>query len=91
MDFGQVLYALKAGKKLAREGWNSGKGMWIVIQRGYPEGISINKNTADATGLPLGSNQKFLPYFMLKTADGAFVPWTPSQVDLLEEDWVFVD
>lgn len=31
LDFGLALYALRKGKKLAREGWN-GKGMWISLQ-----------------------------------------------------------
>lgn len=31
-DFGGALIAMKAGKRLAREGWN-GKGMWIEIQK----------------------------------------------------------
>lgn len=30
-DFGIALTALKAGKKVYREGWN-GKGMWIELQ-----------------------------------------------------------
>lgn len=30
-NFGEVLAALKQGKKAAREGWN-GKGMWIHLQ-----------------------------------------------------------
>ena len=32
MDFGKALEALKAGKKVAREGWN-GKEMWLGLQR----------------------------------------------------------
>jgi Protein of unknown function (DUF2829) len=30
-DFGKALKALKAGKKVARAGWN-GKGMWLNLQ-----------------------------------------------------------
>jgi hypothetical protein len=29
--FGGALYALKAGQKVSREGWN-GKGMWLALQ-----------------------------------------------------------
>lgn len=32
MDFGKAIEALKAGKKVARAGWN-GKGMWLELQR----------------------------------------------------------
>lgn len=88
-DFGDALYELRQGHKVAREGWN-GKGMWIALQKGYPDGVPINKNTADATGLPEGTVCKFLPYIMMKTADGPFVPWLASQTDLLAEDWTVV-
>ena len=61
------------GGKVARAGWN-GKGMFLVYQKGYPDGIPINKNTADATGIPQGTVCKFLPYIMMRTAQGDFVP-----------------
>jgi hypothetical protein len=87
MDFSEALRHVKAGKKIARSGWN-GKAMYVVYQKAYPQGIPINKNTADATGLPEGSVQKFLPYLMMRTADGSFVPWLISQTDALAEDWM---
>lgn len=31
MDFGDALNALRAGQRVAREGWN-GKGMWLELQ-----------------------------------------------------------
>jgi len=31
-DFGFAIKALKAGKKVARKGWN-GKGMWLELQK----------------------------------------------------------
>lgn len=86
MDFGEALKALKEGSLAAREGWN-GKGMWIALQKAYPQGIPINKNTAEATGLPEGEVHRFLPYLMMKTAQGDFVPWLASQTDILAEDW----
>jgi hypothetical protein len=86
MDIGNAIAAMKAGNKVARAGWN-GKGMWLAYQRGYPEGIAINSNTALATGIPEGTLCKFLPYVMMRTAQGDFVPWLCSQTDLLAEDW----
>ncbi len=35
MNFGKAIEALKAGKKVARTGWN-GKGMFVAYQKGYP-------------------------------------------------------
>jgi hypothetical protein len=88
-NFGWALENLHLGNKLARVGWN-GKDMFVVLQRGYPDGIPINKNTAEATGIAEGTVCRFLPYLMMKTADGAFVPWLASQTDILANDWIMV-
>lgn len=86
MDFGTALAFLKEGDRVARKGWN-GKGMYVVFQKGYPDGIAINKNTAEATGIPEGTVCMFRPYLMMRTVDGSFVPWVASQADILAEDW----
>lgn len=86
LNFGQALGHLKNGIRMSRKGWN-GKGMWLAYQAGYPDGIPINANTARATGLPEGTVCKFLPYIMMRTAGGEFVPWLASQTDVLAEDW----
>lgn len=87
---GRAVEVMKAyRKRVRRAGWN-GKGMYLVFQAGYPGGIPINKNTSEATGLPEGTVCKFLPYIMMCTADGTFVPWLCSQTDLLAEDWEIV-
>jgi hypothetical protein len=86
MDFSDALHAVKAGKKITREGWN-GPGQYVVHQKGYPDGIGINANTAEATGIEQGTVCVFRPYLMLRTADGSFVPWVPSISDVLADDW----
>lgn len=86
-NFGTALDALKSGQKVAREGWN-GKGMFLFLQPGYPSGIGANRNTAEALGVPEGTTVKVLPYIVMKTVDGALVPWLASQTDVLAEDWV---
>lgn len=86
MDFGQALAAVKDGKKITRAGWN-GHGMYVVYQPGYPDGIPINTNTANATGIPQGTVCRFRPYLMLRSVDGSFVPWVPSVSDVLADDW----
>lgn len=89
MDFGTALTALKQGNKVTRAGWN-GKGMYVVHQKGYPDGIPINGNTAEATGIKAGTVCRFRPYLMMLTVDRDFVPWVASQTDLLAEDWAVV-
>jgi hypothetical protein len=86
VDFGEALKMVKAGSHIARSGWN-GKGMFLVYQKGYPDGVPVNKNTAEALGVPEGTVAKFLPYLMMRTVDGSFVPWLASQTDILAEDW----
>jgi Protein of unknown function (DUF2829) len=86
VNFGQALDGLKLGSHIARDGWN-GRGMWLAYQPGYPDGIPINANTSKATRLPVGTVCKFLPYIMMRTVDGSFVPWLASQTDILADDW----
>ena len=77
MDFGQALHELKAGRKVARKGWN-GKGIFIKLQ--LPDQDS--KMTSpyiyiDTTGL-LTNNED---------APISLVPWLASQTDMLADDW----
>lgn len=88
-DFGVALRNLKDGFAVAREGWN-GKGMYITMKRGYPDGIEANAETCRAHNLPKGTIITYLPYLEMKTVTGAFVPWLASQTDILAEDWSIV-
>lgn len=90
MTFGIALELLKKGCKVAREGWN-GRGMFAVYQKGYPEGIPCNKQTAEAWGLDEGDLFKCNPYLQIKQADGSHSMWLPSVGDILAEDWVLVE
>lgn len=89
-DFGTALKNLKAGKAVARKGWN-GKGMFLTLQTGsivdgesmrnlpakrYYEGESVHINT----------------HIDMVAADGTYVVgWTASQADLIREDWYTVN
>ena len=86
MDFSDALANCKRGLKITRLGWN-GPDQFVVLQAGYPDGIAINANTAEATGLPEGTVCKFAPYLLMRNAQDVFVPWQASQGDLLAEDW----
>lgn len=86
MDFSEALHRVRAGAKITRTGWN-GAGQWVVYQPGYPQGIPINANTAQATGMPEGTVAVFRPYLMMHAADATFVPWVASTSDLLADDW----
>jgi hypothetical protein len=89
-DFGQALKALKEGKKVHRFGWN-GKNMFVVYQKGYPQGIPCNKQTAEAWGLKEGDLFKCDPYLQLQTSDGSHMMWTPNTRDCLADDWCVIE
>ena len=89
MDFGKALEALKAGKKVSRKGWN-GKGMFVVLQKGYPNEIPCNKQTAEAWGLKEGDLFKCEPYLQIKMVNGSHAMWSPSVNDCLADDWEIV-
>lgn len=81
-SFGEALDALRTGeiKGIAREGWN-GRGMFISI-------VDAGERAAR------GENGEVIPMarevLYLKTVRDGFVPWCPSQTDILADDWVVV-
>ena len=77
LTFGDAIHFLKAGKRVARHGWN-GSGLWLEMQR--PDAHS--KMTLPYIFMSYPDNAKNTP--------GARVPWLASQTDLLSEDWVEV-
>ncbi len=77
MNFGKALHELKAGRKVARSGWN-GKGIFIELQ--MPDENS--KMTSpyiyiNTTGLQTENED----------APKSLVPWLASQTDMLANDW----
>lgn len=88
-NFGEAVRNLKAGKKVARTGWN-GKGMFVVYQKAYPNGIPCNKQTAEAWGMDEGDLFRCEPYLQIKMVNGSHAMWVPSINDVLAEDWSLV-
>lgn len=89
MKFEKVLPLLKDGEKAFRLNWN-GKGQFVVFQKGYPEGIPCNKQTAEAWGMNEGDLFKVQPYMQIKTANGTHAMWVPSINDILADDWEII-
>ena len=90
LTFSEALEAVKAGKKITRQGWN-GKGLFVVYQKGYPDGIPCNKQTAEAWGMKEGELFKCDPYLQINTTDGSHAMWVPSIRDCLAEDWMILE
>ena len=89
MNFGLAIECMKMGFRVARHGWN-GKNMSVAYQKGYPDGIPCNKNTAEAWGMREGDLFKCRPYLQMRCADGTFQMWLASQSDILADDWHIV-
>jgi hypothetical protein len=89
MAFGLAVEAMKKGFKVARTGWN-GKGMFVVYQKGYPQGNPCNKQTAAAWGMNEGDLFICQPYLQIKNVDGSHSMWVPSINDTLAEDWMII-
>ena len=81
---------LKGGLKVARYGWN-GKNMCVAYQKGYPDGIPCNAQTAKTWGMREGDLFKCRPYLQMRCADGTFQMWVASQTDILAEDWYITE
>jgi Protein of unknown function (DUF2829) len=94
-DFGYALTCLKAGSRVAREGWN-GKGMWLSLScdnsRRIPAASFWSRNNIEyAMTQPLGQ-ASVLPCITMKTATGEILMgWLASQTDMLANDWVVLE
>lgn len=85
-SFSEALIHLKAGKKVARQGWN-GKGMFIFLVNGS----TFQVNRPPLLGIyPEGTTINYRAHVDMKTVDGMIVPWVCSQTDMLADDWNIV-
>lgn len=82
LTFGDALDALKAGKRVARAGWN-GKDLWLSL---IPAGNAIFRKG--------GAHLDMQDCIGMKTASprGEMQPgWLASQADMLAEDWRVIE
>ena len=80
--FGHAVELLKTGFKLARKGWN-GRGMYIS----YVDPKEWNSSELER---PWDEDLKPRPWIGVKTVDNEYMPWVPSQSDVLAEDWIIL-
>lgn len=81
-DFGTAIARLRGGSRIQRAGWN-GKGMWLRYVDLYNDTEFALRESPAAVGT-------WLPFIVMKTADGKLVPWSASQADALATDWTEV-
>lgn len=87
MNFGDAIAALKAGKRVARAGWN-GKGMFLFLVGGST--FTVNREPLMSI-FGEGTQVQYHAHIDMKTAQGYVVPWLASQADMLSEDWELVE
>ena len=87
MTFGQALESIKAGQKVARNGWN-GKGMFVyyVQANSYPAQTGVAKSHFGADALV-----PYNAYMAIKNVNNTVSTWVPSVNDCLSEDWEIVE
>lgn len=91
MNFGQAIEALKAGKRVARRGWN-GKGMYLwllaatVVKSEWCREAHL-KAVAEANG---GEISCLGSIRMMTAQKEVLTGWLASQTDMLAEDWKIV-
>lgn len=103
MKFGEAVEALKAGKRIARTGWN-GKGMFIFMQvpsvihkdvvpkmQSLPQTVkNYFQKTFDNPNEQI-TTITYSNQMAIVQASNLINGWAPSSSDTLAEDWVVLD
>lgn len=95
MRFGEALAHARAGKRIARLGWN-GKGMYVYMTKGRL--LPSDEWVARMPSQELTEVEKekgyvnIMPHLDMKSAqDTRIIGWSASQTDMLAFDWYVVD
>lgn len=95
MRFGEALAHARAGKRIARLGWN-GKGMYVYMTKGRL--MSADEWVARMPSQELTEVEKergyvnIMPHLDMKTAQNTrVIGWLASQTDMLAFDWYVID
>ena len=94
ISFGLAIEALKAGKRVARAGWN-GKGMWLVLVPGTKD-VALRAGTPYEKALGDVPPIEILSHIDMWTTNAfgrrAMLPgWLASQTDMLADDWGVIE
>lgn len=85
MKIQEMIEAIKNGKKVRRECWSGDKFIYYVPSASYPAMTDIAKSIADKDGKVL-----YKEYIAIRCKDGNVGFYTPTQCDILAEDWKVV-
>lgn len=92
LKFGDAVEALKAGKRVSREGWN-GKGMYLwLLPASNVKAEWCREPHLKAVAEANGGSIEALGSIRMMTADKKVLTgWLASQTDILSEDWCILD
>ena len=82
MKIQEMIEAIKNGKKVRRECWSGDKFLYYVPSASYPARTGIENSIADKDGKVL-----YKEYIAIRCKDGDVGFYTPTQCDVLAEDW----
>ena len=85
MKIQEMIEAIKNGKKARRECWSGDKFLYYVPPASYPAMTDIAKSIADKDGKVL-----YKEYIAIRCKDGDVGFYTPTQCDILADDWEVV-
>lgn len=88
-DFSTALNYAKEGYLFYRDAWGSDNNVFVVMQKGYPNGISCNLQTALTWNLEEGELFRVEPYLQIQK-NGTHYMWTPSTEDLFANDYTII-
>ena len=86
MNFGNALSVLKSGYPVRRANWSGNKFLYFVPSASYSAMTDIAKSIADEDGKVL-----YKSYIAIRCKDGCVGFYTPTQCDVLAEDWEVVE
>lgn len=85
VNFGGAIDLLKAGLAVRRKCWSGNKFLYYVPTASYPAMTNVAKSIADKDGKVL-----YKEYIAIRCKDGDVGFYTPTQCDVLADDWEVV-
>lgn len=85
MNFGEVIEALKTGLAVKRKSWSGGKFLYYVPAASYPAMTDVAKSIMNEE-----RKVSYKEYIAIRCKDGDVGFYTPTQCDVLANDWELV-
>lgn len=85
LNFGEVIEFLKAGLAVRRKSWSGGKFIYYVPSASYPAMTDVAKSIMNEE-----RKVSYKEYIAIRCKDGDVGFYTPTQCDVLAEDWEVV-